>query len=147
MGLRTKYHSTPGIIGRGTVTRQAKFEDGLTYAVKVSWPEEGRPNEAEVLQAAMEKAEGDADITNHIPRVFATQDFLYRTGTVRKALGIPESKNGHPDSRVLRVSVFPTFDLLPPSKTDSFIPGLHVSAVRVIRLAYAHSFLNHPQYC
>ena len=107
---REVYHSTLSIIGRGTVTVEAKFEGGppgKTYAVKISWPEESRPNEVEILQAAMESAQGDTDITNHIPRAFATQDFPYRTGTVRKALGIPDCKDGHPDSRLLRVVVFP----------------------------------------
>jgi len=55
----------------------------------------------------MESAQGDTDITNHIPRVFATQDFPYHTGTVRKALGIPAWEDGHPSSRLLRVIVFP----------------------------------------
>lgn len=104
------YHSTLGIIGRGTVTVAAQLTCGplgQRYAVKLSWPEETRPNEAHVLQAAMDSARGDTDITNHIPTVFAMQDFPYRTGTVRKALGIPASGQGHPDSRVLRVIVFP----------------------------------------
>ena len=103
---RDVYHSTLGVIGRGTVTVEAKFE-GKTYAVKISWPEESRPNEIKILQAAMESAQGDTDITNHIPRVFATQDFPYHTGTIRKALGIPDCKDGHPNSRLLRVIVFP----------------------------------------
>jgi len=107
---REVFHSNLGIIGRGTVTVRAKIKGGptdKTYAVKISWPEESRLNEAEILNAAMEKAGGDPDITNHIPKVFVTQDFPICMGTVRTALGIPARKEGHPDSRVLRVIVFP----------------------------------------
>jgi len=101
--MRRVFHSNLGIIGRGTVTVQAKLKGGppgKIHAVKIYWPEESRPNEAEILRTAMEKAGDDPDITNHIPRVFATQDYPYRTGIVRKALGFPESKDGQPDSRV-----------------------------------------------
>ena len=103
------YHSTLSVIGRGTLTVGATFGGprDKSYAVKISWPEESRPNEVKILQAAMESAQGDTDITNHIPRVFATQDFPYHTGTVRKALGIPAWEDGHPSSRLLRVIVFP----------------------------------------
>jgi len=87
---RQVFHSNLGIIGRGTVAVRATLEGGppdKIYAVKISWPEESRPNEAEILRPAMEKAGDDRDITDHIPRVFATQDFPFRTGTVRTALG------------------------------------------------------------
>ena len=107
---RQVFHSNLGIIGRGTVAVRATLKGGppdKIYAVKISWPEESRPNEAEILRAAMEKAGDDRDITDHIPRVFATQDFPFRTGTVRTALGFSERQDGHPDSRVMRVIVFP----------------------------------------
>jgi len=107
--MRKVHHSTLGIIGRGTVAVEAKFQDApdKRYAAKISWPEETRPNEAEVLQEAMNAARGDTDITNHIPTVFATENFPHCTANVHKALGIPERKDGHPDPRVLRVIVFP----------------------------------------
>jgi len=50
------YYSTLSIIGRGTLTVAATFGGGppdQSYAVKISWPEESRPNE---VQAAMESA-------------------------------------------------------------------------------------------
>jgi len=87
---RQVFHSNLGIIGRGTVAVRATLKGGppdKIYAIKISWPEESRPNEAEILRAAMEKAGHDRDITDHFPRVFATQDFPFRTGTACTALG------------------------------------------------------------
>ena len=130
------YHATLGIIGRGTVTCGAKFEDGLTYAVKISWPEESRPSEAKIIQAAMKKAQGDTDITNHIPRVFAMQDFPYHTGTARRVVGIPERKEGHPNPRVLRVIVFPSLRPITAFK-ERFIP----SWLACVRCVYCQTWL------
>jgi len=114
--------------------------DRLTYAVKISWPEENRLDEAEILPAAVEKAKGEDDFTNRIPRVFAMQDFPYRKWTDHKALGIPESKDKHPDSRVL---LSPTFELFPPSKKDTFFLACMCPLCMLPDLAYAHLSLKY----
>ena len=71
-------HSTLGIIGRGTVTVEAKFQDGppdKLYAAKISWPEETRPNEAGVLREAMNAARGDTRHHEPYPYCFCHGGF------------------------------------------------------------------------
>ena len=135
-----------GVIGRGVVATGAELQHGppdILYAAKVSWPEQTRPNEAEVLQEAMKSAQGNTDITNHIPTVFATQDFLYCTENVRKALGTPESMDGHPDPRVLRHIVFPY--LRPILKGARRFLYSWLERVRCVlpELPQARPYLNH----
>jgi Fungal protein kinase len=47
-------HTTLGMIGRGTVAVKAKSTAGVPrdFALKIYWPEEDRPNEAEIISQA-----------------------------------------------------------------------------------------------
>ena len=72
-------------------------------ALKIYWPEEERPDEAKTISQAIAKR-ADPDIYNHLPTVYATQDFACRTGAVREALQVQNEAGSQ--SRVLRVTVF-----------------------------------------
>ena len=76
-------YSSLAIIGRGTVVVRAKSDHN---AMKIYWPEEDRPNEAEVISLAIKSGGDDPNIRNHLPTVLATQDVGYNTGTVRVKL-------------------------------------------------------------
>ena len=102
LGLET-LHSTLTMTGRGTV-----IVEGVTgyagrsqkLAVKMYWPEAHRREEHMFIYDARAAGRGDPDITNHLPTVFASQDFG-TTSPIRLAVGLRE---GNP--RVLRVIAF-----------------------------------------
>jgi len=99
---RTKLHSDL-MTGRGTV-----IVNGITnftgqnqkLAVKIYWSEVHRTKESEFIALARAFARGDPDITNHLPTVFASQDFR-NTSRIRRAVGL-----GVGNPRVLRVIAF-----------------------------------------
>jgi len=62
--------------------------------------------EVDIINKPREAREGDIDI-NHLPVVLGYEDFGYKTGDVRGALGLCDTEGGQPLSRVLRGIVFP----------------------------------------
>jgi len=100
---REKLHSTLAMTGKGTVTVEGFTNyagQSQRLAVKMYWPEAHRPNESMFIYHARMIARGDSDITNHLPTVFASQDF-YDTFPIRLAVGLRVGK-----PRVLRVIAF-----------------------------------------
>jgi len=59
--------------GRGTVIAKA-HDPGQLLAVKIYWPEAHRPKENYLITFTRDISQGDSDITNHLPTVFASQD-------------------------------------------------------------------------
>jgi hypothetical protein len=109
-------YSTFSLTGRGTLmvlaepTKSELAEAEIApefFVVKIYWPEEVRKSEQEIIHRARQAANGDTDITDHLPIVTAQEDYEYKTGAVRRALGLRDNKAGYPRSRVLRVVVFP----------------------------------------
>jgi hypothetical protein len=87
---------------------------GMLLALKVYWPEESRPNEADVLQTAFELAKIHPFLTDHLPELLASYDHIYSTGMVRNRLGIPASVKGIRTSRALRFLLFKELQPLDP---------------------------------
>ena len=71
---RKKWHSTLTMTGRGTVIAKGTNDAGQLLAVKIYWPEAHRPKN-HLIAFARDISQGDSDITNHLPTVFASQDF------------------------------------------------------------------------
>ena len=78
--------------------------------------------------------QGDTDITNHLPTVFASQEF-HHTSPIRAAVGLEAGK-----PRVLRVIAFAYLEPITsfPEK-NLFVLGLNASVVGAIK---THSSLN-----
>jgi hypothetical protein len=110
-------HSGINLAGRSTGTAGARIGDGGEKSInsktiredndliaKFSWPEETRVSEVEVINKAMEIAESNDLVKNHIPTMFGDLDPPYitcSTSVIRQFLGF-----GVTGARVLRVILF-----------------------------------------
>ena len=112
---RKKWHSTLTMTGRGTVIAQGTNDAGQLLAVKIYWPEAHRPKENSLITVARIVSRGDSDITNHLPTVFASQDFD-RTSPIRRAVGL-EAGN----SRILRVIALTYLDPITTLSKEEFV--------------------------
>lgn len=120
--LGSVLHSTLTLIGRGTVTFQARVKgSGKMVVVKIYWPEEVRKNERDIILAAREAGGNNPDITDHLPTVIDWADFDFRTGDVRKALDLEYSKAGVTQNRVLRAIVFTRLDAITTLSGGDFV--------------------------
>lgn len=85
---------------------------GTGLALKVYWPEESRPNEADILREAYKVGESDRSVREHLPELLASCDHFYSSATIRCRLGIEKIVDDNPNgSRTLR---FLLFKLLQP---------------------------------
>ena len=100
---RNELPSDLAMTGRGTVTVKGFTNFGgqsQQLAVKMYWPEAHHTEENVFIDRARTSGRGDSDITNHLPIVFAAQNFYY-TSPIRLAVGLEAGKH-----RVLRVIAF-----------------------------------------
>jgi Fungal protein kinase len=87
---RRLLHRTYGIIGRGTMVVQATSTcdqlKGLPLVVKLSFPEESRIPETEVLDTVQKNAGHLPDVADHVLHYIATKSSGYSTSDIRKRL-------------------------------------------------------------
>jgi hypothetical protein len=111
---REKWHSTLTMTGRGTVIAAGR-NDGQLLAVKMYWPEAHRPKEHMLIHDARVAGRGDSDIINHLPTVFAWQDFE-DTSPIRYAVGLEAGK-----PRRLRVIALQYLDPITTLSKEEFV--------------------------
>ncbi|KAF8068646.1 hypothetical protein FPV67DRAFT_1084118 [Lyophyllum atratum] len=115
---RSPMSSHFSLVGRGTRVltgagcgrinkKKESYHDGkplsnMDLVLKLYWPEATRPNEAEIIQKALNI---DSDITRgHLPNLIASNDLGYFTANIRRELGIlPTPGSPHSEPRLLRV--------------------------------------------
>jgi len=82
-------HRPYGIVGRGTtVLRATSACKDVPFVVKLSFPEESRIPEPEILDTIQKRAADLPDVTDHILHYTATKSTNYSTSHIRKRLGI-----------------------------------------------------------
>jgi len=109
LGLQTLY-STLAMTGRGTVVVEGfagHAGQSKQLAVKIYWPEAHRPKENMLIELARRVGQGDSDITNHLPTVFASDESC-STSRIRRTVGLGTGK-----PRVLHVIAFASITELP----------------------------------
>ncbi|KAI0713709.1 hypothetical protein C8Q76DRAFT_468586 [Earliella scabrosa] len=79
------------LTGRGTRVLPviaSSFEDQTEAVVKLSWIDQSRVPEAELISRARERAKGNVKVVNHLPVIVASKDHGYSTAIIREALGL-----------------------------------------------------------
>lgn len=125
----TFIHRPYVFLGRGTQVYPVSVvgHPELHAIAKISWIEDVRDSEVEVLakawEVAREVAREDATVRGHIPEVIAFRDYpQFATGKIRKSLEIvPETGSRRTTSRVLRVTIFLRLDPLTSLVGEAFL--------------------------
>ncbi|KAG8734981.1 hypothetical protein FRC10_011145, partial [Ceratobasidium sp. 414] len=102
VNLHESLYNSFGLVGRGTWVFRASSPNWRNSALvaKLSWPNEKREPEGEIVQQAVRVAPSAKD---HLPKVFAMWDD-YRTMAIRHELGIDQ--NSKRPFRILRTIIF-----------------------------------------
>ena len=118
LGLQTLY-STLVMTGKGTsviVEGSADYAgQRKQLAVKIYWPEAHRPKENMLIELARRVGQGDSDITNHLPTVFASAESC-STSRIRRAVGLGTGK-----PRFLRVIAFASLEPITELPGQDFV--------------------------
>jgi len=78
-----------GIVGRSTTVLQATSAcKGVQYVVKLSFPEESRIPETDMLDTIQKRAPDLPEVTDHILHYTAKISTSHSTGKIRKRLGL-----------------------------------------------------------
>lgn len=120
------------LLGRATrlarATGQSQAQDpardlsGMKLVVKISWPEESRTNEADIIKAAQARGKDDELIRDHLPDLICWRNLGYSTGLIREELPVIEWKRRPlSGSRCLRVTVFDELEPITILEGDSFM--------------------------
>ncbi|KAF9458041.1 hypothetical protein BDZ94DRAFT_1301484 [Collybia nuda] len=87
-----------------------------SLALKMYWPEESRPNEAEILKRAFALGKTQDAIHDHIPELLASRDHVCSTGIIREWLGLKYAEEENNRYRILRILLFRKLKPLDPEQ-------------------------------
>ena len=81
-------HRLTGRATRVLPATESSFQDQTEAVVKLSWVNQSRVPEAELILRARERANGNVKLVNHLPVIIASKDHGYSTATIREGLGL-----------------------------------------------------------